>query len=82
MDFCGDGRKITSKCDDGNRNRGDGCSENCEIERGYFCQELAPNGRDFCFYHDYNVYSEKVQINEGHIQIDLILSPFTVFTEK
>lgn len=38
LNYCGDG-KIThqEKCDDGNKNDGDGCSSTCEFEAGYLC---------------------------------------------
>ena len=37
---CGDGilNAATEDCDDANTNNGDGCSENCLIEAGFFCQ--------------------------------------------
>ena len=37
--LCGDGDIIygVEACDDGNTQPGDGCSDTCEIEEGYFC---------------------------------------------
>lgn len=35
---CGDSRKDENEeCDDGNFNNGDGCSQNCIIEKNYHC---------------------------------------------
>ena len=28
---CGDGRRFTLPCDDGNNNNGDGCSSDCRV---------------------------------------------------
>ena len=38
--MCGDGRflNITSECDDGNLEDGDGCSSHCTVEYGYVCK--------------------------------------------
>ncbi len=41
---CGDGLMLpgdNEECDDGNRKNGDGCSETCEIEAGFYCEDLA-----------------------------------------
>ena len=40
---CGDGalHPVLESCDDGNFFSGDGCSVDCEIEPGFFCQERA-----------------------------------------
>lgn len=39
---CGDGLvEGTERCDDGNRENGDGCSEHCSLERCDLCLELA-----------------------------------------
>lgn len=37
IDICGDGKKITSECDDGNTESGDGCSSTCTIEKNFRC---------------------------------------------
>ena len=35
---CGNGKKSNSEeCDDANRNSGDGCTENCFLEPGFYC---------------------------------------------
>jgi len=31
QDLCGDGIKVTSACDDGNEDNGDGCSSTCDL---------------------------------------------------
>ena len=35
---CGDGKRFELDCDDGNSRNGDGCNENCEVEKGWHCQ--------------------------------------------
>ena len=37
LEICGDGRRYTLSCDDGNLKSGDGCSSTCEVELGYTC---------------------------------------------
>ncbi len=47
---CGDGLVLGEDCDDGNRQNGDGCDENCHVEDGYDCAveegecEVGPTG--------------------------------------
>jgi len=48
VEMCGDGKRFTLECDDGNNNNGDGCSSDCKIERGYSCVGGSPNSRDSC----------------------------------
>ena len=48
MEHCGDGRKHTVECDDGNNVNGDGCSESCRIEEGYQCVGGSPFTHDNC----------------------------------
>jgi cysteine-rich repeat protein len=36
-DVCGDGITAVGYCDDGNRDPGDGCDENCTVEDGFHC---------------------------------------------
>jgi cysteine-rich repeat protein len=43
QDICGDGRVITSECDDGNLENGDGCSSSCEVETYYRCSTDSPS---------------------------------------
>ena len=45
---CGDGKRFTLPCDDGNNINGDGCSNDCQIEVGYTCTGGSPNSRDSC----------------------------------
>jgi cysteine-rich repeat protein len=46
---CGDGKTIDPElCDDGNRDAGDGCSPQCEIETGFKCIFDA-NAADVCW---------------------------------
>lgn len=51
VSICGDG--ITSipseKCDDGNLRSGDGCDENCNIEKNYICTPASPSQCIFTF---------------------------------
>lgn len=38
--MCADGRQVgTETCDDGNLVNGDGCSDLCLAESGYYCSE-------------------------------------------
>ena len=37
-------------CDDGNRSGGDGCDENCLVEKNYVCRGGKQGSRDTCFY--------------------------------
>ena len=36
------------QCDDGNKRKGDGCNELCEIEEGYKCQGGSKDSPDTC----------------------------------
>jgi len=39
-DHCGDGMiQVDESCDDGNAASADGCSDNCQVEDGYTCQQ-------------------------------------------
>lgn len=76
---CGDGKKYTRECDDGNKRDGDGCSSSCTIEAGWACKGGSPNSADNCaVYNPKKVtlsmlgqirYSSKVVIN---IKIDVL----------
>ena len=45
QDQCGDGFTTGSEmCDDGNRAGGDGCSADCRVEEGFYCQLSVPEG--------------------------------------
>ncbi len=46
--MCGDGKRFTLECDDGNNEDGDGCSRDCKIEPEYNCTGGSPEGRDSC----------------------------------
>jgi cysteine-rich repeat protein len=47
--LCGDGINLeTLECDDGNLLNTDGCSDECEIEEGYYCEHPV-GGRDACY---------------------------------
>lgn len=48
-DKCGDGINITSQCDDGNTDNGDGCSSICQIESMFNCT-LNNKNVSICFY--------------------------------
>ena len=56
-EICGDGFDWgTYECDDGNRNTGDGCNQNCKVEKGFFCDRKDPdpvgstiNNPDVCY---------------------------------
>jgi cysteine-rich repeat protein len=47
-EVCGDGKRYTLPCDDGNSVNGDGCSSTCQIENGWFCAGGSPASRDTC----------------------------------
>jgi cysteine-rich repeat protein len=52
QEVCGDAIRIDvttpGKCDDGNKNNGDGCSELCDIERGWSCTGGSSSSADKC----------------------------------
>lgn len=48
IETCGDGKRYTLECDDGNNVDGDGCSSDCKIEVGSTCVGGSPNSRDTC----------------------------------
>ena len=48
LEVCGDGKRYTSACDDGNNIDGDGCSKDCRIEVGSSCYGGSPNSKDIC----------------------------------
>lgn len=49
LETCGDGKNLGFvQCDDGNLKNGDGCSSQCQVEKGYNCIGGYPNGRDKC----------------------------------
>jgi len=48
LEICGDGKRFSLGCDDGNNNNDDGCSSDCKIENQYTCFGGSPNSPDFC----------------------------------
>jgi cysteine-rich repeat protein len=48
LEICGDGKKYTSDCDDGNNVDGDGCSKDCNVEVGFSCYGGSPSTKDTC----------------------------------
>ena len=48
VETCGDGRKFTLECDDGNNVDGDGCSNDCKVEVGSVCTGGSPQSKDLC----------------------------------
>jgi cysteine-rich repeat protein len=40
LSICGDGilNPTSEECDDGNSNSGDGCSDTCKVDAGFFCE--------------------------------------------
>lgn len=50
VEFCGDGRRLTLECDDGNNQDGDGCSRDCKIEKGFTCTGGSLEGPDNCYF--------------------------------
>lgn len=48
MENCGDGKRYTLECDDGNKIPGDGCSDSCKVEMGYTCRGGSPGTPDNC----------------------------------
>jgi len=47
--FCGDGfvNTYNEQCDDGNNEAGDGCSDTCQSEAGYYCTQR-PQDQNHC----------------------------------
>jgi cysteine-rich repeat protein len=48
LEVCGDAKRFTSACDDGNNVNGDGCSSDCKVEVGFSCAGGSPNSKDSC----------------------------------
>jgi cysteine-rich repeat protein len=48
--ICGDGRKLTEDCDDGNVVSGDGCSSSCTPEADYSCFGGSLYSKSICVY--------------------------------
>lgn len=48
VEICGDGKRFSLSCDDGNNINGDGCSSDCQIETGFTCNGGSPNSKDSC----------------------------------
>jgi len=49
VETCGDGKKMGQlQCDDGNRDDGDGCDQNCQVEPGYSCAGGNDTAPDKC----------------------------------
>lgn len=48
LEVCGDGKRYTLECDDGNNVDGDGCSKDCRVEVGFSCYGGSPSTRDSC----------------------------------
>jgi cysteine-rich repeat protein len=48
LEICGDGKRFSLQCDDGNNVNGDGCSSDCKIEPEYTCSAGSPNSKDLC----------------------------------
>ena len=48
LEKCGDGLYLGNyECDDGNKVNGDGCDENCKIEKNFICTHHS-DGPDTC----------------------------------
>ena len=41
--ICGDEIIIGEECEDGNTETGDGCSDECEVEEGFYCTDDYPS---------------------------------------
>ena len=48
LEVCGDNKRYTLECDDGNNVNGDGCSSDCKVEVGFNCYGGSPNSKDSC----------------------------------
>lgn len=48
IEICGDSKRYSLPCDDGNNKDGDGCSKDCKIEVGYSCTGGSPASKDAC----------------------------------
>jgi cysteine-rich repeat protein len=48
LEVCGDGKRYTAECDDGNNVDGDGCSKDCNAEVGFSCYGGSPSSKDSC----------------------------------
>lgn len=48
LEVCGDGKRYTLECDDGNNVDGDGCSKDCNVEVGFSCYGGSPSTKDSC----------------------------------
>jgi cysteine-rich repeat protein len=49
-DICGDGLLYTLECDDGNTISGDGCSQNCGVEKDFTCVGGSTTSPSLCSY--------------------------------
>lgn len=52
-EICGDGKSLIYKCDDGGSEYGDGCSEVCAVEEGFYCS--SGNASSKCRYFRYDI---------------------------
>lgn len=66
VEICGDGRKFTQACDDGNKVDGDGCSSVCTVESGYICQGGSSISTDICQKIDNSVKSLSIRLEAGY----------------
>eukprot|EP00347_Sterkiella_histriomuscorum_P004248 403361179 len=71
-EICGDGLDFQNyPCDDGNLNRGDGCDQNCNIERDHSCEGGNIMKPDFCFDNKGPAFSiDKISGKEGNLEFD------------
>lgn len=80
-EVCGDGLTFPAEeCDDGNAIAGDGCSADCELERGFVCEdEAASLGATLelpVIYRDFSETHPQFEINpEGGVLLPGIAAP-------
>ena len=75
VEICGDRRKITTECDDGNTFNGDGCSAECSVEEGYNCEGGSPGNPDTCTKINYQMKITSSDVKPGTISIDFVVYP-------
>lgn len=59
-EVCGDSKRYSSGCDDGNTVGGDGCSNVCQVETGWSCSGGSADSKDSCVRQTQNAVSGAV----------------------
>ena len=72
------------ECDDGNKNNGDGCSDECMIEQGFQCMGGSDSFPDFCTPYNFEI-GEIIQKRFGSsilkLNCQIIPPPFKLFSQ-